>query len=118
MTGSNNAVTSRLHTPCIRGVPPFRKLLSGFAFVLTLIATSPAFGLNWSASSVLTGDSDFLPVDEALPFSFTTDDQGVTLSWNTTPGHYLYRERIKVTALTDDATTGAMTFSLQGKTTV
>jgi len=118
MTGSNNAVTSRLHTPCIRGVSPFRKLLSGFACVLTLIATSPAFGLNWSASSVLTGDSDFLPVDEALPFSFTTDDQGVTLSWNTTPGHYLYRERIKVTALTDDATTGAMTFSLQGKTTV
>ncbi|MDO6440594.1 MULTISPECIES: protein-disulfide reductase DsbD [unclassified Marinobacter] len=85
--------------------------------VLLLAAanTSWAFGNN---SSLFGGQgSQFLPVDEALPFSHTTDGNAVVLSWDITPEHYLYQDRISIKALDDRVGTGAMEFSSQGTET-
>ncbi|MBB5322429.1 protein-disulfide reductase DsbD [Marinobacter oulmenensis] len=60
------------------------------------------------------GQGDFLPVDEALPFNYTTDDGAVRLSWQITPGHYLYRSRIQVSTTTEGVTLGEPEFSRPG----
>ncbi|MFO7529850.1 MAG: protein-disulfide reductase DsbD [Marinobacter sp.] len=101
-----------------------RPYLTAFA-ICTILATclallaSPAhaLGSSGSGSGLFGGDSDFLPVDEALPFTYTTDQGAVTLSWNITPGHYLYQNRVAVTSATDGVTVGEPSFSLQGETT-
>lgn len=87
------------------------------ATCMALLA-SPAYALGSSGSgSGLFGSSgDFLPVDEALPFNYTTDQGAVTLSWNITPGHYLYQNRIAVASVTDGVTVGDPSFSLPGET--
>ncbi|MGM0569574.1 protein-disulfide reductase DsbD [Marinobacter sp.] len=83
-------------------------------FVLLLLFLLPA-GLSHAAfGSNSLGGQDFLPVDEALPFSSTTTDKGVLLRWDTAPEHYLYKERIEVTAVTDGVTVSAPEFSLAG----
>lgn len=87
------------------------------AICLALLAP-PAHALGSSGSgSGLFGGGDFLPVDEALPFSYVTDQGAVTLNWNITPGHYLYQNRIDVTPVTDGVTLGQPSFSMQGETT-
>ncbi|TBW59189.1 protein-disulfide reductase DsbD [Marinobacter halodurans] len=59
---------------------------------------------------------DFLPVDEALPFSSGLADNGVELTWNIAPEHYLYRDRIKVVATDPGVEVGKPRFSLAGHT--
>ncbi|SFM75223.1 protein-disulfide reductase DsbD [Marinobacter pelagius] len=86
------------------------------ATCLALFA-SPAHALGSSGSSLFGGGNDFLPVDEALPFNYTTDQGAVTLDWNITPGHYLYQNRVAVSSVTDGVTVGNPSFSLQGETT-
>ncbi|RBP27890.1 thiol:disulfide interchange protein DsbD [Marinobacter pelagius] len=86
------------------------------ATCLALLA-SPAHALGSSGSSLFGGGNDFLPVDEALPFNYTTDQGAVTLNWNITPGHYLYQNRVAISAVTDGVTVGNPSFSLQGETT-
>ncbi|MDX1557715.1 MAG: protein-disulfide reductase DsbD, partial [Marinobacter sp.] len=58
-----------------------------------------------------------LPVDEALPFGFTTDENAVVLAWDITPGHYLYRERVSITATNPDVEVGEPVFSAPGTVT-
>lgn len=69
----------------------------------------------------LTDDSgsgyDFLPVDQALPFSYRTADDGVILSWNTAHGYYLYKGRIRVEAAEPGVVVGKPAFSLPGAVT-
>lgn len=91
-------------------------LFSILATCLALLA-SPAHGLGSSGGSLFGGSGDFLPVDEALPFNHTTDQGAVTLSWNISPGHYLYQNRVAVSSVTDGVTVGEPSFSLQGETT-
>lgn len=88
-------------------------------FLATCLAlfASPAHALGSSGSSLFGGGNDFLPVDEALPFNYTTDQGAVTLNWNITPGHYLYQNRVAVSSVTDGVTVGDPSFSFQGETT-
>ncbi|MBW0146559.1 protein-disulfide reductase DsbD [Marinobacter arenosus] len=91
-----------------------------FTHLLTLIGlllvTGTASALGTSGNSLFGSDSnDFLPVDEALPFSYSTDSDSVVLSWNITPGHYLYRERISVASTTEGVEIGEPRFARTGK---
>ncbi|SFR48625.1 thiol:disulfide interchange protein DsbD [Marinobacter daqiaonensis] len=65
-------------------------------------------------SGGLGGKQDFLPVDEALPFSYTTTESGVLLRWDLAPEHYLYRGRISVTSATEGVEISEPEFSLPG----
>src|SRR5690554_3483193 len=88
---------------------PFLAILA----VLWSLASAPAQAFGSSGNSLFgNSNGDFLPVDEALPFSFTTDQGAVVLSWDIAPEHYLYKSRIQVSALTDGVTLGAPEFSL------
>jgi thiol:disulfide interchange protein DsbD len=83
--------------------------------LLLIAGNALAFG---TGNNSLFGNNDnagFLPVDEALPFSYSTDRGSVVLNWNTAPEHYLYKGRIKITPVTEGVTTGEPEFSLQGK---
>ncbi|GGC73973.1 thiol:disulfide interchange protein DsbD 1 [Marinobacter halophilus] len=100
----------------------FRRLfINTLVFMALLIAMTPApasaFGSSGS-SFFGSGNSDFLPVDEALPFSHRTEDNGaVVLSWDIAPEHYLYKSRIQVSAVTEGVTLGDPEFSLPGTLT-
>ncbi|MFO8140545.1 MAG: protein-disulfide reductase DsbD, partial [Marinobacter sp.] len=89
-----------------------------FMALLVALAPTPASAFGSSGSSFFgNGSSDFLPVDEALPFSHRTDNGAVVLSWDIAPEHYLYKSRIQVTALTEGVTLGEPEFSLPGTLT-
>lgn len=74
-------------------------------------------GYGQGSGSVFGGGNDFLPVDEALPFSFTNEADGVILSWNIAPEHYLYQGRVEVTSKTDGVDLGEPEFSYRGTDT-
>ncbi|MDX1559224.1 MAG: protein-disulfide reductase DsbD family protein, partial [Marinobacter sp.] len=77
------------------------------ALALMLVVSPFAWALGGNGSSLFGGQgNDFLPVDEALPFGFTTDENAVVLAWDITPGHYLYRERVSITATNPDVEVG------------
>ncbi len=80
-----------------------------FSTLLTLSAQA-----NWLTSDPNDG---FLPVDEALPFDFTTGNSGVVLSWDIAPEHYLYKERVSVRSETEGVVLGAPIFSMAGTET-
>lgn len=82
-----------------------------------ILLSATAWGFGTSGNGLFGNDGDFLPVDEALPFNYTTDSDAVVLSWAVAPEHYLYKSRISVDALTDGVTTGEPEFSRQGVTT-
>ncbi|MGC8119225.1 protein-disulfide reductase DsbD [Marinobacter sp. VGCF2001] len=87
------------------------------ALVAILSMIAPVVSALGAGSNSLFGDSEFLPVDKALPFDYTTDKGAVTLSWNITPGHYLYKKRIQITGTTDGVQIGEPVFSLPGTLT-
>ncbi|WP_404369384.1 protein-disulfide reductase DsbD [Marinobacter sp.] len=64
-----------------------------------------------------SNNSEFLPVDEALPFSHSTTREGVILSWAIAPEHYLYRERVSIEAKTPGVEVGEPVFSYEGTET-
>ncbi|MFC4260380.1 protein-disulfide reductase DsbD [Marinobacter lacisalsi] len=90
-------------------VPVYIRLL-----LLTLIALAPIGTPLAAPGSNSLGGQDFLPVDEALPFSSTTTDTGVLLRWDTAPEHYLYRERITIAPVSDDVRISEPVFSEPG----
>lgn len=84
------------------------------ALLLAVTNTSWALGNN----SLFGGqDNEFLQVDEALPFNHTTEGNTVVLSWDITPGHYLYRDRINIKALDEGVIAGEPEYSRQGTVT-
>ncbi|SDW56453.1 protein-disulfide reductase DsbD [Marinobacter mobilis] len=89
------------------------------ALLLTACSLVPAsaLALGGTGSGLFssTSSSEFLPVDEALPFSFSSDGDRLILTWNVTPGHYLYQDRITVTALDEGVTLATPEFSLPGE---
>ncbi|MDF0752040.1 protein-disulfide reductase DsbD [Marinobacter sp. 71-i] len=105
MTGNNTASSSSAH---------FRVL--GRVLVFLALSTLSLFA-SAAGNSLFGGGNDFLPVDEALPFSYTADTNAVVLSWDITPGHYLYQGRIKVTSNTEGVTLGEPDFSYTGTDT-
>ena len=91
----------------------------GLFLALTLaLWASASWALGGNGSYLFGGQgNEFLPVDEALPFSFTTDADSVVLSWDITPGHYLYRERVSITAEDSNVALGEPVFSAPGTVT-
>lgn len=100
---------------CIQRLTKPLGLLCAFTVLLTATNTASAFGDNNSFFG--SQGSQFLQVDEALPFSHTTEANTVVLSWDITPGHYLYRDRISIKALDDGATAGALEYTSSGTET-
>lgn len=88
-------------------------------FVLTLLLTTANTAWAFGGSNSLFGgqNSQFLPVDEALPFSHTTDGNSIVLYWDITPGHYLYKDRISIKALDEGASAGEPQYSSPGTAT-
>ncbi|HKK55431.1 protein-disulfide reductase DsbD [Marinobacter sp.] len=80
-----------------------------------LVFSAPGHGQG--TGNLFGGGNDFLPVDEALPFSYTNEADGVVLSWKIAPEHYLYQGRVTVTSLTDGVITGEPEFSYRGTDT-
>ena len=92
-------------------------LPAALAFLLALAllpGQSQAFG---SDNSPFSGQADFLPVDQALPFNYTSEAGAVVLSWNIAPEHYLYKSRIQVSTNTDGVELGEPEFSRPGTVT-
>ncbi|WP_152206885.1 protein-disulfide reductase DsbD [Marinobacter changyiensis] len=92
------------------------------ALYVTVVATIALFILLLSFSvqaNWLTSDPNdgFLPVDEALPFDFTIGNNGVVLSWDIAPEHYLYKERVSVRSETEGVVLGPPVFSAAGTET-
>lgn len=82
-----------------------------------LLLSAASWGLGNSANSLFGSTGDFLPVDEALPFNYLTENKGVVLTWDVTPGHYLYKTRVSVESVTEGVVLGEPQFSLQGTVT-
>lgn len=85
------------------------------ALALSVFSTA-ATAIGSGTNSLFT-NSQFLPVDEALPFNYTTDNGAIALTWNVTPGHYLYKSRIQVSSLTEGVELGIPEFSMPGTLT-
>jgi thiol:disulfide interchange protein DsbD len=95
---------------------PARAALHCLLLLMTLSGLSLP-GHAQSTGSLFGGGTDFLPVDEALPFSFTNEADSVILSWNIAPEHYLYRGRVSVTSKTGGVSLGEPEFSSRGTDT-
>lgn len=67
------------------------KLLTAFFILVTLSISPLADAQNFNPGQ--TGDSDFLPVDEAFQFDFTQKGNELTLRWQIADGYYLYQHR-------------------------
>lgn len=89
----------------------------GAIALLLLLFSASSWGFGNSGNSLFGNNGDFLPVDEALPFSYITDTDSVVLSWNVAPEHYLYKTRVSVESVTEGVTLGEPQFSLKGTTT-
>jgi thiol:disulfide interchange protein DsbD len=84
---------------------------------LLLIALIGFSAPGFAQSSLFGGSNDFLPVDEALPFSSFSSDKGVILRWDIAPEHYLYQGRVEVTSKTEGVELGQPEFSYRGTDT-
>ncbi|MFO7993873.1 MAG: protein-disulfide reductase DsbD [Marinobacter sp.] len=70
-----------------------------------------------AGNSLFGNNNDFLPVDEALPFSSSTENGAVVLSWDIAPDHYLYQGRVDVSSSTEGVELGEPEFSYTGTDT-
>ena len=95
-----------------------RRLTGPYSLLLMLtllLAAANAAGAIGGSNTLFGGQGNqFLPVDEALPFSHTTEGNAVVLLWDITPGHYLYKDRISIEALNEGASAGPAVFSSPG----
>ncbi|MEX2474805.1 protein-disulfide reductase DsbD [Marinobacter sp.] len=96
---------------------PDALLYRGILTLLFLAFSTTAWGFGNSGNGLFGNSGDFLPVDEALPFNYTTEADGVVLSWNVAPEHYLYKTRVAVESTVDGVVIGEPEFSLEGTTT-
>jgi thiol:disulfide interchange protein DsbD len=86
------------------------------AFLLahnTAFAQQDATFSSWFGSNS-TGQGEFLPVDQALPFRYRTDGDALILEWNIAPEHYLYKSRITVTPVSAGINLGELGFERPG----
>jgi len=91
--------------------PRFRSIPLFLVLLLTVFSISgQARDFFQSGSSA----GKFLPVDQAFRFSAGNDPDAAHLSWQVTPGYYLYRGRIRVTSKTPGVTLAKPEFSISG----
>lgn len=71
----------------------------------TVAAAKPKLSLGSAANL----NSEFLPVDEAFkPILLPVDGNTVEVSWQVTPGYYLYKDKISVTAVSSNVQLGRL----------
>ena len=100
---------------CTRGTLALL-LLKRFTALFILVVLVVPFNVSAGWLDGEPGGKDgFLPVDKALPFSYSTGTNGVILSWNTAHGYYLYKGRIKITADNPAVVAAPPEFSLPGE---
>ena len=97
----------------------FCQLSALVALMFFLLAHNTAFAQQDSTFSSWFGGSsasqgDFLPVDQALPFSYRTDGDALILEWDIAPEHYLYKSRISVTPVSAGISLGELEFARPG----
>ncbi|WP_119396324.1 protein-disulfide reductase DsbD [Salinibius halmophilus] len=54
---------------------------------------------------------EFLPVDQAFQFNHWADSNGFFLTWQITPGHYLYQQNLKLQVEVGDGEVGELEFN-------
>jgi len=97
----------------------FCQLSALVALMVFLLAHNTAFAQQDATFSSWFGGSsasqgNFLPVDQALPFSYRTDGDALVLEWDIAPEHYLYKSRISVTPVSADISLGELSFERPG----
>lgn len=86
--------------------------------LILVLASLPVRALDLGGSSLFeTSNQDFLPVDQALPFGFSSERGAVILQWDIAPKHYLYKDRISIQAVEDGVILGEPSYSLPGTAT-
>ena len=106
--------------PHVNRDKPFSAYLTAMLPIFALLATLawPVQALDLTSSNPFGSSSqEFLPVDEALPFSFSSEQGQLTLHWNVAPEHYLYKDRIEIQTKMDNVHLGTPRFSLSGEVT-
>ncbi|MDC0662050.1 protein-disulfide reductase DsbD [Marinobacter sp. SS21] len=90
-----------------------------FTLFFVAISLTLPFASQAALPGSLFGSSqmEFLPVDDALPFNFTTEGNNLVLTWNVAPGHYLYKDRITIQPDNDQVRMGSPAFSRSGTVT-
>lgn len=61
------------------------------------------------------GGNEFLPVDEAFPFTAWADQDQLVLDWQVTPEHYLYRDRLRIEVEPENAILDGPHFSIESE---
>lgn len=92
-------------------------LSRALAFTLSVILLLLSQSATAFTGSNSFGGQDFLPVDEALPFSYVITENGVNLRWDIASEHYLYKERISVEAVAEGVSISELSFSQTGTET-
>ena len=97
----------------------FCQLSALVALMVFLLAHNTAFAQqdatfsSWFGGNS-AGQGEFLPVDQALPFSYRTDGDALILEWDIAPEHYLYKSRISVTPVSAGISLGELEFARPG----
>ncbi|MGP4842656.1 protein-disulfide reductase DsbD [Marinobacter sp. 1Y8] len=89
-------------------------IASSMLIVLLFMGVSPVHAFDFGQSATAGAMGEFLPVDEALPFTSGLSEDGISLNWNIAPEHYLYRGRISVKAEDDKVKVSEPVFSQPG----
>ncbi|NRD73436.1 hypothetical protein HQQ94_09295 [Shewanella sp. VB17] len=55
---------------------------------------------------------EFLPVQQAFPYSQTTADNVLTVTFDTAPGYYLYQQRLSFKSISSELSLGDPVFSI------
>lgn len=71
-------------------------------------------GIKTSTSNAFS-NPEFLKVDQAFIFNSEMTDKGLKLHWEIADDYYLYQERFKFIAQTNDVIVGEPQFSIKGK---
>ena len=89
------------------------------ALVFLAMGAGNAKAQSKSLSELIGGgqQAEFLPVSQALPFSFSNDEGNLQLNWAIAPGHYLYKDKLSVTPLDEGVAVGNITFNQQSDIT-
>jgi thiol:disulfide interchange protein DsbD len=62
--------------------------------------------LGHAVSAWAIGEDEFLPPEQAFKYTATAEEGQVTIEWQATPGYYLYKKRMGLSAATPGVTVG------------
>ena len=88
----------------------FRRCLSATTLLLLLLCLP-----SMAQAFLGNNDGEFLPVEEAFPFSTYPDNGALVLDWEVTPEHYLYEGRLEVEVAPESALVDGPVFSIESE---